>query len=172
MRYTLVFKKIQDIWQRFSGTGVCPHELSFILETPLRNLIISPEQLADRLHLSPDSTVLELGPGPGFFCVEVARRIPGGKLVLFDIQREMVTKSRANLRRSGAENCHPVQGNALSLPFSSHTFDVVFLVTVLGEVPQPEQSVKNISRVLLPGGLLSITEQKGDPDALSPGQLA
>lgn len=166
-----MFKKIQDIWQRFSGAGVYPHELSFILETPLRNLIISPEQLADRLHLSPDSTVLELGPGPGFFSVEVARRIPGGKLVLFDIQREMVVKSRVKLQRSGLNNIHPAQGNALSLPFSAGSYDVVFLVTVLGEVPQPEECLKNISRVLLPGGLLSITEQKGDPDALTQVQL-
>ena len=55
-----------------------PHQMSFILELPLRRLLVSPEQLADRLHLKQDSRVLEVGCGSGVFSVEVARRVPPG----------------------------------------------------------------------------------------------
>jgi len=68
-------------------------------------------------------------------------------------------------------NCHWVQGDAVRLPFGLGAFDVVFLVTVLGEVSQPRECMADIGRVLRPGGLLSVTEQKGDPDALSQKEL-
>ena len=48
---------------------------------------------------------------------------------------------------------------------------MVFLVTVLGEVQNPVACIANISRVMRPGGLLSLTEQAGDPDALTKDQL-
>ncbi len=163
--------KLRDILQRFSGRGVYPHELAFLLDSPIRNLIISPRQLADRLQLAPSSRVLEIGPGPGYFSVEVARRIPDGRLVLFDIQHPMLQKSRAKLQRSGIQHVRFTQGSADLLPFLDAIFDVIFLVTVLGEVPQPRDCLVSIHRVLRPGGIVSITEQAGDPDVLSQNDL-
>lgn len=163
--------KLREVWSRFSGKGVYPHELAFLLDSPLRKLILPARRLVDRLHLSKHSLVLEIGPGPGFFSPEVARRIPEGELVLFDIQREMLAKSRTKLVRTGHMNFHLVQGSADALPFSASTFDVVFLVTVLGEVLNPEACMANIVGVLRPGGVLSLTEQTWDPDALREAEL-
>ena len=74
----------------------------------MRKFILSPRKLADRLHLKEDSQVLEIGPGPGYFSVEVARRVPHGHLELFDIQQEMLEKARyflpLSVVRSLAEN--------------------------------------------------------------------
>jgi len=157
----------RDVWRRFSGRGAYPHELAFMLTIPLRRLIQSPRSLVRRLHLQPDSRVLELGPGPGYFSADVARTVPHGRLVLFDLQREMLAKARRRLRRASATNAVFVQGDGSRLPFRSATFDVAFLVAVLGEVPDPAGCVESLHRVLRPGGLLSITETIGDPDALS-----
>ena len=167
----MTIAKWRDILRRFAGKGVYPYELAFVLESPLRNLIISPQKLADHIHLSPVSRVLEIGPGPGFFSVEVARRITNGCLVLFDIQPEMLAKSQAKLMRLGLTNYHLAQGSADALPFRLDMFDVVFLVTVLGEVQQPGECLRCISRALRPGGVLSVSEQKGDPDALTQTEL-
>ncbi len=164
-------KKWFEVWRRFSGKGVYPHELAFILESPLRKLILPAKRLVDRLHLARDSRVLEIGPGPGYFSPEVAQRIPEGELILFDIQREMLDKSQAKLQRTGHKNFRLVQGRAEALPFGANTFDVVFMVTVLGEVTDPQTCVANIVKVLRPGGLLSLTEQAGDPDALTEAAL-
>lgn len=163
--------KWRDVLRRFAGRGVYPYELAFVLESPLRNFILSPRKLADHLHLSTPAAVLEIGPGPGFFSAEVARRIPSGRLVLFDIQYQMLEKSRAKLKRADVSNYLLVQGSAVRLPFRPRVFDVVFLVTVLGEVPQPRECLGDISHVLRPGGILSVTEQRGDPDALSQHEL-
>ena len=58
------------------------------------------------------------------------------------------------------------QGDAIDLPFDENEFDVVFLVAVLGEVSDKERCLGAIYRILKPSGLLSITEQLGDPDFL------
>ncbi len=67
-----IFQKWRNILGRFGGKGTYPHELSFLLNFPLRRLLLSPETLANRLHLRENSLVLEVGPGPGFFSREVA----------------------------------------------------------------------------------------------------
>ncbi|WP_457751015.1 methyltransferase domain-containing protein [Thermococcus sp.] len=154
------------IVRRFLGRGVCPYQLSFVLESPFRRLILSPQKLADRLHLREDSRVLEIGPGSGYFSVEVARRIPRGHLELLDLQQEMLEKARRKLEAAGLHNAGFTHGDALNLPFGENEFDVVFLVAVLGEISDPETCLQRIYKVLRPSGLLSITEQPGDPDFL------
>jgi len=156
----------KGILRRFFGRGTCPYQLSFILDFPLRRLILSPQKLADRLHLKEDFKVLEIGPGSGFFSVEVARRIPQGHLELLDLQKEMLEKARRKIESAGLHNVGFTQGDAVDLPFDENKFDVVFLVAVLGEVSDKERCLSAIYKVLKPSGLLSITEQLGDPDFL------
>jgi CAAX protease family protein len=163
--------KWRDVWRRFSGRGTYPHELAFLLRLPGRGLILSPQKLVERLHLNSDSRVLEIGPGPGYFSLQVARSIPHGRLVLFDLQREMLQKVRARLRRAGMTNVSFIQGDAHALPFRSGGFEVAFLVAVLGEVPDPAACMTSLSRMLQPGALLSVTELPGDPDALSRAEV-
>lgn len=157
-------KRWLAVLKNFAGRGACPQELSSTLDLPLRRLILTPEELAERLHLAATSRVLEVGCGPGYFSVEVARRIPQGRLELFDVQREMVQKARRKLDRAGVGHVGYTQGDARTLPFADACFDVAFLVTVLGEVPDPAACLRDLHRLLRPGGWLSITEQPGDPD--------
>jgi CAAX protease family protein len=162
----------RDVWSRLTGRGTYPHQLAFLLLIPLRSLIFSPRQLASRLNLKDNARVLELGPGPGFFSVEIARRVPQGRLCLVDIQHEMLQKARARLRRAGLDNVSFAQASASALPFAPESFDTAFLVTVLGEVPDPASCLAELRRALRPGGLLSITELAGDPDRLSADDIS
>jgi uncharacterized protein len=149
-----------------------PHTEASHLLNPLRSLILSPKGLTRRMDLKPDSHVLELGPGPGYFSVEVARSIPKGKLVLVDVQQEMLDMARERLSAKGIVNVEYYRGDATSLPVDSKSFDVVFLVAVLGEVPDRNGALREINRVLRPDGLLSLTELKlGDPDFISMAEM-
>jgi len=145
--------------------GPMPHTEARHLLNPLRKLILSPKRLVRRLNLRPDSRVLELGPGPGYFSPKVARSIPEGKLVLVDVQQEMLDMARERLKGKSFQNVEFYRGDAVSLPVESESFDVVFLVAVLGEVPDRGACLREIRRALRPDGLLSLTELKlGDPD--------
>jgi ubiquinone/menaquinone biosynthesis C-methylase UbiE len=159
--------EFKDIVKRGAGRGTCPHQLAFLLEFGLRRFILSPERLAERLELREAARVLELGPGPGYFSRAVARRIPTGYLLLVDVQSEMLQKARGKLARAGLRNVGFVQADATALPISSGAWDCVFLVAVLGEVSDPGSCLREIYRALRPGGLLSLTEQPGDPDFIA-----
>jgi ubiquinone/menaquinone biosynthesis C-methylase UbiE len=156
--------EFKDMLKRGVGRGTCPHQLAFLLEFGLRRFILSPERLAERLELQEAARVLELGPGPGYFSRAVARCVPRGYLLLVDLQSEMLQKARRKLARAGLANVGFVQAEGGALPVPSGAWDCVFLVAVLGEVSDRRSCLREIHRVLRPGGLLSLTEQPGDPD--------
>jgi ubiquinone/menaquinone biosynthesis C-methylase UbiE len=149
-----------------SGKGVFPHEAAWTLLNPLRALVLSPSKLLARLQLAETMTVLEIGPGPGYFSPAVAGAVSQGKLLLFDIQQEMLDKAAGRLRKAHRNNFETHCGDAGKLPFADASVDVAFMVTVLGEVQAREACLAEIHRVLRPCGLLSISEMRGDPDRL------
>jgi ubiquinone/menaquinone biosynthesis C-methylase UbiE len=149
-----------------------PHTHAPHLLNPIRALVLSPGALVRRLELKPDFRVLELGPGPGYFSPAVAKAVPRGKLVLVDVQPEMLDMARKRLDAQGIDNVEYRQADALSLPADDASFDVAFLAAVLGEVPDRSACLKELHRVLRPGGLLSVTEMRiFDPDAIALSDL-
>ncbi len=113
----------------------------------------------------PGEWVLELGPGPGIFTVEAARRAGSeGHLVVIDIQPEMIAQVEDRIEQAGLANVETHVANALELPLADASLERVFLVTVLGEIPDPQRALAELYRTLKPGGVLSITEEFLDPD--------
>ena len=151
-------------WRQALARGIFPHQLAWFLELPARRLVMSPELLASRLPLRPDASVLEIGPGSGYYSLEVALRIPAGRLELFDIQPEMLARCRAKCEAAGLANVGFTTGDGASLPYPDASFDLVYMVTVFGEVHDQEACLRSIRRVLKPSGVLSISEHMPDPD--------
>lgn len=159
------------IWSRAFGRGVFPHQMTWILDLPGRGLIMSAKTVAERLPLRPDAEVLEIGPGSGYYSVEVARRIPKGALTLLDIQQEMLDKSASTLKAAGITNFSTKLSDGKLLPFKDGSFDALFLVTVFGEIEHRDSFLKEAARVLKKSGVLSITEHHPDPDFESAQQV-
>ena len=134
-----------------------------------------PQQFAftllRRLELKEDYHVLEIGPGPGYFSLGVARAIPRGLLVLADIQQEMLDQAVKRLAGKGIKNIRFHLCNGTDFPFRSESFDVIFMVAVLGEIEDEEGYLSECFRLLRPGALLSISEQAGDADRMSRGRI-
>ncbi len=101
----------------------------------------------------------------------MARAIPRGVLVLADIQREMLDLAERRLVRKKIGNVEYHLCNGIDFPFEDVYFDVIFMVTVLGEVENKERYLNECRRLLRPGGLLSISEQAGDADRMSTGEI-
>jgi len=154
----------EDAWARVTGKGVFPVEYASTLLTPWRRLIFSPSKLVRIMELHPSDQVLEIGCGPGYFSPTVAKFLSRGMLTLFDYQNGMLDIAEAQLKKRRLTNYSRHQGDAKALPFPDNSFDVAFMVTVLGEVGDVDAALREASRVLKPGGRLSITEQFGDPD--------
>jgi ubiquinone/menaquinone biosynthesis C-methylase UbiE len=151
----------------FWEKGVFPHQFAWLIDNPLRRALISPRRLANRLPLRPDSTVLEVGPGSGYFSVELARRVPEGHLHLVDIQPEMLRKARTKLQAHGLRNISFTTIDAgAGFPFAPARFDIAVLVSVLGEVTNPGACLLAVFDVLRPGATLAIHESVPDPDLI------
>ncbi len=156
-----------EVKKSFSSKGVFPYKWAFTLLIPLRNFILSPSKLIKRMAITPSMCVLEVGPGPGFFSVPVAKHLTHGKLVLTDIQPEMLEIARKRLEKRGCKNVDYHTCNGESFDFLDGTFDRIFLVTVLGEVENREKYLDEFFRMLKTNGMLSVSEQAGDPDKLT-----
>jgi ubiquinone/menaquinone biosynthesis C-methylase UbiE len=129
-----------------------PHWAAVFLNNPIRRRLGRPGAVVDKVGLNPADRVLELGPGPGYFSVELARRLPEGRLELFDLQPQMLENARRTLDRTGHANVGYHSGDASGeLPFQNASFDVAFLAAVLGEVPDKSACIRSLERVLRPG---------------------
>jgi SAM-dependent methyltransferase len=95
--------------------------------------------------------VLDVGTGDGTYAIEAAVR--GAEVTGVDVDPAMVAAARAR-----AESAHAIvrlcEGPAQALPFADGAFDVVFAVTVLCSVPDASRAVRELARVLVPGGRL------------------
>jgi len=153
---------------RAFGRGYFPHQLSWLIDNPIRQLLVSPRRMADRLPLTESSCVLELGPGSGYFSVELAGRIPRGRLELLDLQPEMLAKAKRKLEGQGLQNVgYSVQDASVGMPYPDQTFDVAVVVAVLGEVGDREACLEGLYRTIRSGGVLAIHEHVPDPDRIT-----
>lgn len=163
---------LERTMRRGRGADHFPHQLWFIMDNPVRRLLVNPGRLVDRLELTGAEQVLELGPGPGLFSVEIAGRLPAGRLELVDLQPEMLAQARRKLDRAGYRNVGFHAGDAgQELAFPDACFDVAFLAAVLGEVADKPACARSLFRVLRPGGLLAVQEFFPDPDRLRVQQI-
>jgi len=116
-------------------------------------------RLLEVLVPRPGERLLEVGPGTGLFSLPVARAVgPTGTLDIFDIQAEMLEHTIRAAGEQGLSNVSATRGDARRLPFADAAFDGAFLVTVLGEVPQWPSALRELRRVLRPGGRLVVGE--------------
>ncbi len=155
----------------FSGKGVFPPRYAFTLLIPFRNFFLSPKQLIQRLDIREDHYVLEIGPGPGYFSTHIARALKSGRLVLLDIQQEMLDYSKKRLEKRNINNVDYRLTDGDQLNLESNCFDRVVMVSVIGEVDNKAGYLKEIHRILKDDGILSISELAGDPDKISRSEM-
>jgi ubiquinone/menaquinone biosynthesis C-methylase UbiE len=154
---------VMRIAAKLHGGAPCPYALGWLTDNPLRRRYMS--RVMDRVGIQPGERVLELGPGPGAFTVQAARRAqPGGSLVVVDIQPQMIAAVERRLRDAGLTDVETHVASAYELPIQDGSIDRAFLVTVLPEVPNRQRALRELWRVLKPGGTLSVTEEFLDPD--------
>ena len=106
-----------------------------------------------RLPLAPGSRVLEIGCGAGLLAIQLAQ---GGFLVeATDSTPAMVELTRQNAERAGiASHLHTGIADAHALEFDDDAFDLVVAMGVLPWLPDPTVALKEMSRVIRPGGFL------------------
>ncbi len=109
--------------------------------------------------IKPGNTVIDLGSGAGNDCF-VARAITGeaGKVIGIDFTEKMIEKARINAEKLNFHNVEFRLGDIEHMPVSANIADVVVSNCVLNLVPNKYNVLKDVYRVLKPGGHFSISD--------------
>jgi ubiquinone/menaquinone biosynthesis C-methylase UbiE len=127
--------------------------------------------LAQRIaaQLPEGSAVLEVAPGPGYFCIELAKR-GSYNITGLDISHSMVKIAA----KKAAEACVAVifqQGSASNIPFPAGSFDFLLCRAAFKNFALPVAALKEMCRVLKPGGRAVVIDLKrnASPKEISQG---
>lgn len=143
----------------------CPPWWAWFLGNPFRCWYARP--VLERCGIRPGERVLELGSGPGVFTVPAGLRVgPRGRLMAMDLQPAMTRIAARRVRGARLANVDVCVGDAESLPLADASIDRAILVTSLAEIADRQRALREVWRVLRPGGTLSITEEFMDPHYL------
>jgi len=119
-------------------------------------------ELAERMarEIVTGSDVLEVAPGPGYFCIELAKR-GRFRITGLDISRTFMRIARENAAEAGVEIDFQ-QGSASNMPFPKGSFDFLLCRAAFKNFAQPVEALKEMCRVLRPGGRAVIIDMRGD----------
>ncbi len=107
-----------------------------------------------KANLPPNAVVADVGTGTGFVAAGLASR--AARVIGFDASPDMLAVARRNLAQFANAEFREATGD--QLPVSSEMFDGVFANMYLHHAPDPLATIKEMARVLKPGGVLCITD--------------
>jgi SAM-dependent methyltransferase len=143
---------------------VCPWWIGYTLTCPLRRFQYDPARLlAPYVH--EGMTVLEPGPGMGFFTLELARKIgAAGRVVALDIQPRMLDGLRRRAAKAGLLgriDARLTRPDTLAIEDQADTVDFVLAFAVVHELPSAAVFFAEVARALKPGGTVLLAEPAG-----------
>ena len=142
-----------------------PEFMANLIDNPLRRKLQPPDAMAVRHGLEPGMVVLEVGPGNGTYTVGAARRVgEQGRIVTIDIEPRMIERVIGRAEAEGIDNIEARVADVYDLPYEDETFDAIYMIAVIGEIPDPDRAMKEFCRVLSATGRLAFSELLMDPD--------
>jgi ubiquinone/menaquinone biosynthesis C-methylase UbiE len=141
----------------YTDSAPYPYAQRWLLDLPLP--FLTNRRLDALLAVREGERILEIGPGTGLQALYVAKQLgEQGRLDIVDVQAPMLDHVMRRARAGGIGSIVPTRADARDLPFDAASFDAAYLVTALGEIPDPATALNELSRVLKPGGRLVVGE--------------
>lgn len=143
---------------------ICPWWAGYLIASPIRKLWQNPDRVLGP-HLREGMTVLEPGPGAGFFTLEIARLVgPSGRVVAVDVEPRMVKALKRRARKAGLQNridARVVSPASMQLADLDAMVDFVFAFAVVHELPSAASFFFEAARAMKPGADLLLAEPDG-----------
>lgn len=137
---------------------VFPVEQSGTLDNKLRRWLQDPRKILGP-YIKEGMTVLDIGCGPGFFSVEIARMVgKSGRVIASDLQEGMLQKLKEKIQGTELEEritLHKCEAAKIGV---LENIDLVLAFYVVHEIPDQEGFLKEVISILKPDGKLFIVE--------------
>lgn len=119
----------------------------------------NPSQIFNALGLAQDMTFADIGAGPGYFTLPAAAWVGSGGLVYaLDIEPEMLQRLEQRLETNEVDNVRCLNSQESTLPLPDESVDRALLANVLHEAIEPTELLREVRRILRPGGRLAVVE--------------
>lgn len=132
---------------------------------------INPQNVVSQMGLKSGNVVADLGAGAGFFSIAAAKIVNNtGKVLAVDVQQSKLTAVTSSASQQGLKNIAVVQAD-LEIPIKGipdTICDAVIMASVLHEVKNREQLLKNAYQILKTGGLLLAVDWKAEHTIFGP----
>jgi len=145
---------------------VCPWWLGRFLASPIRRWLM--DQAPERIlapYVRPGMTVLEPGPGMGFFTLVLARLVgDSGRVVAVDVQQKMLDGLSRRAAKAGlASRIQPrlAAPDSLELADLANQVDFALAFAVVHELPEGHSFFSEVARAMKPGTILLLAEPSG-----------
>lgn len=110
--------------------------------------------ILEKIKLKKPSSILDVGCGDGFYLYLLHSLFPKAKIIGVDIDRNAI---KSAIRNTKGRDVRLKYGNVCDLKFKDNSFDVVLASEVLEHLKEDKKGLKNIYRVLKPGGLVLVS---------------
>jgi ubiquinone/menaquinone biosynthesis C-methylase UbiE len=107
---------------------------------------------------APGTHVLELGCGPGFYACRLSQKYPQIRATGVDLSRRLIARAKSRAANRSLQNCTFAHGDVHALPDVSNSIDAIVVSRLLLIVRNREAALREIFRVLKPGGRCFIAE--------------
>jgi ubiquinone/menaquinone biosynthesis C-methylase UbiE len=139
------------------------------LESEERRQRQPPEALLEAIGVTPGLRLADVGCGPGFYALPAARLVgPSGSVHALDVQEPMLTRVRERVAAEGLGNVHPALSQESQLPLQDGAVDLVLVANVLHEAADRVAFLREVRRVLAPGGRVTIVEWRRESTGMGP----
>jgi ubiquinone/menaquinone biosynthesis C-methylase UbiE len=119
-------------------------------------------------HLKSNQRLLDIGCGPATITLGLAQIVSPGEVVGIDMAESQLNLARQNANQNQVQNIQFVSGSIYQLPFGDDEFDVVFSHAVFEHLKAPVAALREIYRVLKPGGLVALRSPDWDGFIIHP----
>lgn len=122
-------------------------------------------QAIANMELRPNSVVADIGAGVGFYTLQIAPKVPEGKVYAVEVQDAFVKTLQDRKQELGLTNMEVVKGGTKTTNLPANSLDLAFMVDVYHELEYPREVLQDIYRALKPDGILLLLEYRAeDPD--------
>jgi ubiquinone/menaquinone biosynthesis C-methylase UbiE len=119
-------------------------------------------------HLNQGFDLLDCGCGVGSITLDLAELVAPGRVIGVDMDEGQLEIARRNAQERGLTNITFEQGSVYQLRFEAGTFDAVLAHTLLYHLSEPLLALKELRRVLKPGGVAAVSDDDMDTITVSP----
>ena len=143
-----------------NNAHVCPHQIAFMLDNPIRRFFQNPKKLLEP-YIQEGETVMDLGCGPGFFTIDMAKLVGSkGKVIAVDLQDKMLDHVRKKAKKHHIEDRIRFFKCEQGMAGFNQKAGFILAYYMVHEAPSSFQLLKELKNILKDDGKVLIVEPK------------